>query len=68
MVLGCVNRTAWSIKLLLKAVRASCGLYRFMSFTEGTALPFQSEWVLYPTFGSPPAPTAHPISLPPHPL
>ena len=23
------------------------GLYQFMAFTEGTALPFGSEWVLY---------------------
>ena len=37
-----------------------CGLYQFMSLTEGTALPFESEWVLYPAFGSPPAPTTRP--------
>ena len=42
-----------------------CGLYQFMSLTEDTALPFESEWVLYPAFGSPPAPTAHPTPLPP---
>ena len=41
------------------------GLYPFMALTEGTALPFESEWVLYPAFGSPPAPTAHPIRPPP---
>ena len=41
------------------------GLYQFMALTEGEALPFESEWVLYPTFGSPP----HPTPLPPaHPL
>ena len=34
-----------------------CGLYQFMSLTEGTALLFESEWVLYPGFGFPPAPT-----------
>ena len=46
-----------------------CGLYQFMSLTEGTALLFEFEWVLYRAFGSPPAPTAHPIPLPPaHPL
>ena len=28
------------------------GLYQFMSLIEGTALPFESEWVLYPAFGS----------------
>ena len=42
-----------------------CGLYQFMSLTEGTALPFESEWVLCPAFGSPPAPTTHPTPLPP---
>ena len=41
------------------------GLCPFMALTEGTPLPFESEWVLYPTFGSPPAPTAHPTPLPP---
>ena len=30
-----------------------CGLYQFMSLTEGTALLFESELVLYPAFGSP---------------
>ena len=45
------------------------GLYQFTSLTEGTALLFESEWVLYPAFGSPPAPTTHPTPLPPtHPL
>ena len=45
------------------------GLYQFMALTEGTALPFESEWVLYPAYGSPPAPTAYPTPLPPaHPL
>ena len=36
-----------------------------MSLTEGTALLFEFEWVLYPAFGSPPAPTVHPTPLPP---
>ena len=41
-----------------------CGLYQFMSLTEGTAPFFESELVLYPAFGSPPAPTrAPPIDL-----
>ena len=46
-----------------------CGLYQFMSLTEGTALLFGSELVLSPAFGSPPAPTAHPTRphRPPHP-
>ena len=42
-----------------------CGLYLIMSLTEGTALLFESEWVLYFAFGSPPAPTAHPTNPPP---
>ena len=42
-----------------------CGLYQFWSFTEGTALLFESKLVLYPAFGSPPAPNAHPTPLPP---
>ena len=37
-----------------------CGLYQFMSNTEGKALLFESKWLLYPTFGSPPGPTTHP--------
>ena len=44
-----------------------CGLYQFMSLTEGTPLPFESEWVLYPAFGSPPAPTTHPPTPTTHP-
>ena len=37
------------------------GFYQFTSLTEGTALLFESKWVLYPAFGSPPAhPTPHP--------
>ena len=69
MVLGCVNRTAWGTKLLLTAVWASLVdyVYQFMSLTEGTALPFGSEWVLYPAFSSPSAPNAHPTLLPPAP-
>ena len=42
-----------------------CGLYQFMSLTEGTALLFVSELVLYPAFSSPPAPTTHPTCPPP---
>ena len=41
------------------------GLYQFMALTEGAALPFESEWVLYPAFGSPPAPTTPPTRPPP---
>ena len=36
------------------------GLYQLTSLTEGTALLFESEWVLYPAFGSPPPPTRPP--------
>ena len=81
MVLGRINRTAWGTNLLLTAVWASlvdcisschllpCELYQLMSLTEGTALLFESEWVLYPTFSSPSAPTAHLNPLPPiHPI
>ena len=42
------------------------GLYQFMSVTKGTAQLFESEWVLYPAFGSPPAPTTHPHPTRPH--
>ena len=46
-----------------------CGLYQSKSLNEGTPLLFESEWVLYPAFGSPPTPTAHPTHphRPPHP-
>ena len=37
-----------------------CGFHQFMPLTEGTPLLFESEWVLYPAFGSPTAPTTHP--------
>ena len=62
MVLGHVNRTAWGTKLLAPhgSLGLPCGLYQFLSLTEGTALLFESEWVLYPDFSSPPTPTAHP--------
>ena len=40
------------------------GLYQFMALTEGTALPFESEWVLCPAYGSPSAPTTHPSHRP----
>ena len=37
--------------------------------TYCTALLFESKWVLYSAFGSPPTPTIHPTPLPPaHPL
>ena len=41
------------------------GLYQFMALIEGTALPFESEWVICPAYGSPPTPTTHPTPLPP---
>ena len=45
------------------------GLYQFMSNIEVTALLFESKWLLYPAFGSIPAPTTHPNPLTPaHPL
>ena len=63
MVLGRINRTAWGHTAPHGSLGLPCGLYQFMSLTEGTALLFESEWVLYPAFGSPPAPTTH--RLPP---
>ena len=66
MVLGRVNRTAWGYQTAPHgSLGLPCGLYQFMSLTEGTALLFESEWVLYPAFGFPLAPTAHPT--PSHP-
>ena len=42
------------------------GLYQFMALTEGAALPFESEWVLYPTLAPhPPPPPTLPPSHPP---
>ena len=41
-----------------------CGLYQFMSNTEGKALLFESKWLLYPAFDSPPDPTTHPTPPP----
>ena len=38
------------------------GLYQFMALTEGAALPFESEWVVYPRLRLP----THPHH-PPHP-
>ena len=47
MVLRGINRTAWGTDQA--APRASlgllCGLYQFMSYTGGTALLFESEWL-----------------------
>ena len=37
-----------------------CGLCQFVSHTEGTALLFESEWLLWPAFGFPPAPASPP--------
>ena len=42
-----------------------CGFHQFMPLTEGTPLLFESQWVLYPAFGSPPAPTPPPPTHPP---
>ena len=67
MVLGCVNGTAWGTKLLLTAVWASlvdC-ISSWHLLKAHAALPLESEWVLYPAFGSPPAPTTQPTPLPP---
>ena len=42
-----------------------CGLYQFLPLTEGTALLFEYELVLYPAFVSTFAPTTHPTCPPP---
>ena len=61
MVLGCINRTAWGTRLLLMAVWASLVVCISSWHFQGTALPFESEWVVYPAFGSPPhPPPTHP--------
>ena len=61
-----INKTAWGAKLILTA---GCELCRSGSLTGGKALPFEFKCLLYPAYGSPPAPTTHPIPLPPaHPL
>ena len=40
-------------------------LCRSGSLTDGKPLSFEFECLLYPAYGSPPAPTTHPIPLPP---
>ena len=65
MVLWDINRIALGTKLFLMygSLRLPCGLYQTISIwyvhTEGTALLFESEWVLKP-YGSPPASKTHP--------
>ena len=63
MVLGCVNRIACMGYQTApqSSVGLPCGLYQFISATEGTALLFESELVLCPAFGSLPAPTHPPL-------
>ena len=48
MVLGCVNRTACMGYQAVPhgSLGLPGGLYQFMALTEGTPLPFGSEWVL----------------------
>ena len=41
-----------------------CLLYQSMSHTEGTALLFEFEWLLYSTFAFPPNPTPPPPTPP----
>ena len=65
-----INKTAWGAKLILTAGLAfpvSCaGLGHWLMAKH---CPFEFECLLYPAYGSPPAPTAHPTPLPPaHPL
>ena len=63
MVLGCVDRTTCMGYQTVShgSLGLPFGLYQFVSLTEGTVLLSESKWVLYPAFGSPPAPTAHPL-------
>ena len=49
MVLGRTNRTTWPMGYQTAphgSLGLPCGLYQFMSLTEGTALLFESELVL----------------------
>ena len=55
------NKTAWGPKLILTEPGVPCELCRSGSLTDGKALPFEFECLLYPTYGSPPTPTAHPL-------
>ena len=58
----------WEIlKRIIGKISSIIGAGLFMSLTEGTALLFESELVLYPAFGSPPAPTAPPTPYRPNP-
>ena len=62
---GCIS-WSWGALIGLHGVQTAphgslglpCGLYQLVSLSEGTALLFESEWVLYPAFGSPPT---HPL-------
>ena len=74
MVLGRNYRTAWGSYQTAphSSLDLLCGLYQFMSLTEGTALLFESELVLKPALSFPPAPVfpqplllAHPYRLNP---
>ena len=57
-----INKAAWDAKLILTAdLASSCELCPPGSPTDGTALPFVLECLLY---GSPLTPTAHPSHLP----
>ena len=70
-----INKTAWGAKLILTAGLAypvscalPCELCRSGSLTDGKALPFEFECLLYPAYGSPPTPTPlPPIPPPSHP-
>ena len=57
-----INKTAWGAKLIQSDGRPGlpCELCRSGSLTDGKALPFEFECLLYPAYGSPPAPTAPP--------
>ena len=64
-----INKTAWGAKLILTAdLIHPFELCQSGSPTDGTALPFLFESLLWPAYGSPPAPITHPTPSHPPPI
>ena len=73
---GCLSWPLWPLRGINKTACMGCQtdsdgrpglpceLCRSGSLTDGKALPFEFECLLYPAYGSPPAPTTHPTPLP----
>ena len=71
---GCISWPVWPLRGINKSMACqtdsddrSClpfELCQSGSPTEGTALPFQFKCLLWPAYGSPPAPTTHPTRPP----